>query len=67
MANRSLQRPFWRVTDALDYVLILTRMRILDALADVQRETPLISVGSGAAMHANSDTDSSEILYGRFP
>jgi len=40
MTNRSLQRLFWRVTDVLDYVLTLTRMRILDALAGVQPETP---------------------------
>ena len=40
MPNRLLQRLCWRVTDALDYVLTLMRLRILDALAGVQPETP---------------------------
>src|SRR5271166_2480111 len=40
MADGLLRRLFWRVTDALDYVLTLTSLRILDALAGVRPETP---------------------------
>jgi hypothetical protein len=32
MPNRSLGLVFWRVLDALDYWLTLTRLRILDVL-----------------------------------
>ena len=32
MADRFLGLVFWRVLDALDYWLTLTRLRILDAL-----------------------------------
>ena len=32
MAVKSLGLVFWRVLDALDYWLTLTRLRILDAL-----------------------------------
>jgi hypothetical protein len=40
MANRSLELVFWRVLDALDYWLTLTRLRILDALCGAELETP---------------------------
>ena len=33
-------RLFWRVADALDYLLMLARLRILDALAGPEPETP---------------------------
>jgi hypothetical protein len=33
-------RAFWRTLDALDYWLTLTRLRILDALAGPEPETP---------------------------
>ena len=39
MADGPLQRLFWRVVDALDYLLTLARLRILDALADPEPET----------------------------
>jgi hypothetical protein len=32
MADKSFGLAFWRVLDALDYWLTLTRLRILDAL-----------------------------------
>jgi hypothetical protein len=32
MPDRPLRRLFWRVADALDYLLTLTRLHILDAL-----------------------------------
>jgi hypothetical protein len=31
---------FWRVADALDYLVTLVRLRILDALAGPEPETP---------------------------
>jgi hypothetical protein len=37
---RSLQCLFWRVADQLDYLLTLARLRILDALAGPEPETP---------------------------
>jgi hypothetical protein len=33
MADRPLGRLFWRVADALDYLLTLTRLRILESRA----------------------------------
>jgi hypothetical protein len=38
MADRPLRRYFWRVTDALDYLMTLARLRVLGALAGP--ETP---------------------------
>jgi hypothetical protein len=35
-----LRRCFWRVADALDYLVTLVRLRILDALAGPEAETP---------------------------
>jgi hypothetical protein len=35
-----LRRLFWRVADALDYLVTLLRLRILDALAGPLPETP---------------------------
>jgi len=40
MADRSLGLVFWRVLDALDYWLTLTRLRILDALCGAELHTP---------------------------
>ena len=40
MTDSPLQRLFWRVVDALDYLLTLVRLRILDALAGPEPETP---------------------------
>ena len=40
MADTRLERLFWRVADALDHLLSLTRLRILDALAGPEPETP---------------------------
>ena len=40
MANRPLRHPFWRVADALDYLWTLATLRILDALAEPEPETP---------------------------
>jgi hypothetical protein len=40
MADEPLRRLFWRVADALDYLLTLARLRILDALAGPLPETP---------------------------
>jgi hypothetical protein len=40
MANRSLGLAFWRVLDALDYWLTLTRLRVLDALCGAELVTP---------------------------
>jgi hypothetical protein len=40
MANGPFRRLFWRVTDALDCLLTLTRLRILDALAGPEPGTP---------------------------
>jgi len=37
---RAMPRLFWRVADALDYFLTLARLRILDALAGPEPETP---------------------------
>ena len=41
MADSPLQRLFWRVVDALDYLLTLVRLRMLDALAGPEPETPV--------------------------
>jgi hypothetical protein len=40
MTEGPLRRLFWRVADALDYLLMLARLRILDALAGPEPETP---------------------------
>ena len=40
MADRSIGLIFWRVLDALDYWLTLTRLRILDALCGAELVTP---------------------------
>jgi hypothetical protein len=40
MPDRSLRRSFWRVADALDYLVTLVSLRILDALAGPLPETP---------------------------
>jgi hypothetical protein len=40
MADGPLQRLWWRVIDNLDYALTLARLRILDALAGPEPETP---------------------------
>lgn len=39
-ADGLLARLFWRVVDALDYLLTLARLRILDALSSPEPETP---------------------------
>jgi hypothetical protein len=40
MGDGPLQRLFWRVVDHLDYALTLARLRILDAVAGPEPETP---------------------------
>jgi hypothetical protein len=40
MGRVPLRRFFWRVVDALDYFLTLASLRILDALAGREPETP---------------------------
>jgi hypothetical protein len=40
MAASRLARLFWRVVDALDYLVTLARLRILDMLAGPEPETP---------------------------
>ena len=35
-----MPKLFWRVADQLDYLLTLARLRILDALAGSEPETP---------------------------
>jgi hypothetical protein len=40
MIDGPLRRLFWRVVDALDYLLTLAWLRILDALAGTLSETP---------------------------
>ena len=40
MSDGLLARFFWRVVDALDYLLAQVRLRILDALAGPEPETP---------------------------
>jgi hypothetical protein len=40
VADRPLRRLFWRMADALDYLVTLVRLRILDALAGPLPETP---------------------------
>jgi hypothetical protein len=39
-ATDRLRRLFWRVADALDYLVTLVRLRMLDALAGPLPETP---------------------------
>ena len=40
MADRPMRCYFWRVTDALDYLLTLARLRVPGALAGPEPETP---------------------------
>jgi hypothetical protein len=40
MVDGPLRRLFWRVVDALDYLVTLARLRILDMLAGPEPETP---------------------------
>jgi hypothetical protein len=40
MTEGPLRRLFWRVVDALDYLLTMVRLRILDVLAGPEPETP---------------------------
>jgi len=40
MLDTGLRRFFWRIVDGLDYWLTLTKLRILDALAGSELETP---------------------------
>ena len=40
MADARLRRLFWHVVDALDYLPTLARLRVLDALAGPEPETP---------------------------
>jgi hypothetical protein len=40
MSDTRLGHLFWRVADELDYLLTLARLRILDALAGPEPETP---------------------------
>jgi hypothetical protein len=40
MTATRLGRLFWRVADHLDYLVTLPRLRILDALAGPEPETP---------------------------
>jgi len=40
MTDGPLRHLFWRVADELDYLLTLARLRILDALAGPEPETP---------------------------
>ncbi len=47
MTDSPLQRLFWRVIDALDYLLTLVRLRMLDALAGPSQRRRPIGGGSG--------------------
>ena len=40
MLDTRLGRILWRIADGLDYWLTLTKLRILDALAGSELETP---------------------------
>ena len=40
MTDGPLRRLFWCVVDDLDYTLVLARLRIVDALAGPEPETP---------------------------
>jgi hypothetical protein len=40
MTDGPLRRLFWRIADQFDYLLTLTRLRILDALAGPLPGTP---------------------------
>jgi len=40
MGRGPLRRFFWRVADALDYLLTLARLRVLDPPAGPEPETP---------------------------
>jgi hypothetical protein len=40
MTDTRLGRLLMRVADALDYLVTLARLRVLDALADPEPETP---------------------------
>ena len=39
MIDRPLYRPFWRVVDHLDYLVTLSKLRILDAVCGPLPET----------------------------
>jgi hypothetical protein len=39
MFDTGLRRVLWRIADGLDYVLTLTKLRILDAVAGPESET----------------------------
>jgi hypothetical protein len=41
MAESPLRRLFWRVADDLDYLWTLATLRVLDALAGPEPETPV--------------------------
>jgi hypothetical protein len=40
MLDTGLRRFIWHIVDGLDYVMTLTKLRILDALAGSELETP---------------------------
>jgi hypothetical protein len=40
VTDTALGRLFWRVSDQLDYLVSLARLRVLDALAGSLPETP---------------------------
>ena len=40
MLDTGLRRLFWRIADGFDYWRTVTKIRILDALADSELETP---------------------------
>ena len=40
VATGRLRRLFWRVADDLDYLVTLTRLRVLDAIVGPLPETP---------------------------
>jgi hypothetical protein len=40
MADRRLERLFWRVADQLDYLVTLARLRILNAVCGPELEMP---------------------------
>jgi hypothetical protein len=40
MTKGPLRRLFWRVADDLDYLVTLASLRVLDALAGPEPETP---------------------------
>jgi hypothetical protein len=40
LLDSGLRRFFWRIVDGFDYWLTLTRLRIIDAVAGSELETP---------------------------